>query len=63
VSPYNSWDTNQLQSYLNFRSGQAKKNTEKNKDTLIQSVKSYWTETEDQTSDSYTNVRDWILDR
>jgi len=62
VSPYNSWDTNQLQSYLNFRSGQAKKNTEKNKDTLIQSVKSYWTETEDQTSDSYTNVRDWILD-
>jgi len=62
VTPYNSWDTNQLTSYLSTRGYQAKKGTEKNKDSLISQVKSYWTETEDQATDSYSNVQNWILD-
>jgi len=62
ATPYNSWDTSQLTSYLTTKGYQAKKGTEKNKDSLIQQVKSYWTETEDQASDSYSNVQNWILD-
>lgn len=62
VNPYNSWDTQQLQSYLSFKGQQAKKGTEKNKDNLIAQVKSYWADTEDSVSSSYSSVRDWIFD-
>jgi len=62
VSPYNSWDTQRLQNYLSIKGQQAKKGTEKNKDSLVQQVKSYWTETEDSTNQAYGNVRDWIFD-
>lgn len=62
VNPYNSWDTQQLQSYLNLKGQQAKKGTEKNKDSLIAQVKSYWFDIEDSVSNSYANVRDWIFD-
>jgi len=61
VNPYNSWDTKQLQSYLNLKGQQAKKGTEKNKDSLLAQVKSYWSDTEDSVSNSYSNVRDWIF--
>lgn len=63
VSPYTSWDTNQLQAYLKSKGYEAKEGTKQNKDSLISSVKSYFTETEDQISQSYANTRDWILDR
>lgn len=62
VSPYNSWDTNQLQAYLESKGYEAKKGTKQNKDSLVSSVKSYFTETEEQISQSYANTRDWILD-
>ncbi|KAF1982252.1 hypothetical protein K402DRAFT_424690 [Aulographum hederae CBS 113979] len=62
VSPYNSWDTNQLQSYLTSKGQQAKKGTESNKDSLVSSVKSYWYETEQQASDAYNSVSGWIFD-
>lgn len=63
AAPYNNWDNNQLQSYLNEKGYQAKKGTEKNKDSLLSSVKQYWHESEDQASDAYTSVKDWIFDR
>lgn len=63
VAPYNSWDTGRLQNYLSTKGQQAKKGSEKNKDSLLQSVKAYWYETEEQASDSYSSVRDWIFDR
>lgn len=63
VSPYNSWDTKQLQSYLKSKGYESKKGAEQSKDSLITTVKSYFTETEDQISQSYANTRDWILDR
>jgi hypothetical protein len=62
VNPYNSWDTQQLQSYLSLKGQQAKKGTEKKKDSLIAQVKSYWFDTEDSVSNSYANIRDWIFD-
>ncbi|GAB7349904.1 hypothetical protein MBLNU459_g0594t1 [Dothideomycetes sp. NU459] len=62
ATPYNSWDTNQLQSYLSSKGSEVKKGTEKNKDSLLSQVKSYWYETADQASDSYSSVQDWIFD-
>lgn len=47
---------------MNLKGQQAKKGTEKNKDSLIAQVKSYWFDIEDSVSNSYANVRDWIFD-
>ncbi|KAK4495826.1 hypothetical protein PRZ48_013094 [Zasmidium cellare] len=62
VKPYNSWDTNRLQSYLGSKGQEVKKGTEKNKDTLIAQVQNYWHETADQANDAYHNVANWIFD-
>jgi len=62
ATPYNDWDTPQLQSYLNSKGYQAKKGAEANKESLLASMKSYWYETEDQASEAYTNVKDWVFD-
>lgn len=61
-APYTSWSTEQLQHYLSHKGEEAKKSTEHSKDTLLERVKSSWYETEEQASDAYTNVRDWIFD-
>lgn len=63
VQPYNSWDTNQMQSYLSSQGQQVQKSAEKNKDSLLVQIKQYWHETADQASDSYNSVHDWIFDR
>ncbi|KIW08000.1 uncharacterized protein PV09_00946 [Verruconis gallopava] len=62
VEPYSSWDTKQLQAYLTLKGNQASKGAEKNKDKLLEQVKSTWTETEDSAASAYTSVKDWILD-
>jgi len=62
VSPYNSWDTQALQDYLTAKGYEAKKGTEKNKNSLVEQVKGYWVETEESANQAYTNVRDWIFD-
>ena len=60
--PYNSWDTQRLQNYITSQGKQVKKGTEKNKDSLLQQVQGYWHESENQASDSYNSVQDWIFD-
>jgi len=62
VSPYQSWETPQLQAYLKEKGQVAKKGTEKNKESLVSQVKQYWTETETEAGNAYGNVRDWIFD-
>jgi len=62
VQPYNSWDTNQLSSYLSSKGQQVKKGTEKNKDSLLEQVKGSWYETSDQATGAYNSVSDWIFD-
>jgi len=62
VSPYNSWDTNQLQKYLSARGDEVKKGAEKNKNSLVSQVQSSWTDTEDKVNDAYDSVKNWIFD-
>ena len=62
AQPYNSWDANQLTSYLSTQGQEIKKGTEQNKDSLLSQVKQYWHETADQASDSYNSVQDWVFD-
>ena len=57
VEPYNSWDTKQLQSYLTLKGQQATKGTEKNKDKLVNQVKSTWG---DQTNPSGVYTTNYI---
>ncbi|KAF2398448.1 hypothetical protein EJ06DRAFT_463911, partial [Trichodelitschia bisporula] len=61
AQPYNSWDVNQLQKYLSTKGADTQKSAVKQKDSLVNSVKSYFTETEEQASESMGNVRDWIF--
>jgi len=62
AKPYNSWNTNQLSSYLSSKGQEAKKGTEKNKDSLISQVQQYWHETTDQANEAYGKTENWIFD-
>lgn len=62
VSPYNDWDTKQLQSYLSQKGVETKESTASTKDSLIASVKNVWYETEDKAEDAWSSVKDWIFD-
>jgi hypothetical protein len=62
VYPYNSWDTKQLQSYLAAKGQQTKESSKQTKDSLVAEVKQSWYETEDQATDAYGSVKDWIFD-
>ncbi|KAL9094751.1 MAG: hypothetical protein Q9165_003022 [Trypethelium subeluteriae] len=62
ATPYQSWDTKRLQSYLSSKGKEAKKGTEENKDSLISQVQSSWQETGDQATEAYSSVKDWIFD-
>ncbi|KAF2271820.1 uncharacterized protein EI97DRAFT_470909 [Westerdykella ornata] len=62
VQPYHSWDAKTLQNYLTLKGYQAKEGAEKNKQSLVEQVKQYWTETEESANQAYSNVRDWIFD-
>ena len=62
VTPYNEWETPQLQTYLKLKGHQAQSGAEQNKDALVNQVKSSWTETADAATSSYSSVRDWIFD-
>lgn len=63
VSPYSDWDTTQLKAYLSERSQEASNAAGANKDSLIESVKNYWYETEEKAEDAFSSVKDWIFDR
>lgn len=62
LTPYNSWDVNQLQKYITLKGEEVKKGTEKNKDTLLAQVKASWTDTEDKANDAYGSSKDWVFD-
>lgn len=62
VTPYNSWDADQLQKYISLKGEQVKKGTEKNKNSLISQVKASWTDTETTANDAYASSKDWIFD-
>lgn len=62
VKPYNSWDTQRLQNYIQAQGKEVKKGTEKNKDSLLAQVQGYWHETGEQASESFHSVQNWIFD-
>lgn len=62
VKPYNSWDLHQLNSFLSSKGAEVKKGTEKNKDSLVSQVQSYWTTTSESANEAYSNVHDWVFD-
>jgi len=62
AKPYNSWDTNQLSNYLTSQGHEIKKGTEKNKDSLLSQVQSYWKGTADSANEAYGNTQSWIFD-
>ncbi|CAD6570650.1 MAG: hypothetical protein ASARMPREDX12_003789 [Alectoria sarmentosa] len=62
ATPYKDWDTPQLQSYLKSKGVDSKKAADTNKNNLVSSVKSYWTDGADSASESYHSVKDWIFD-
>jgi len=62
VYPYKNWDAQTIQNYLTLKGYQAKEGTKENTNSLLEQVKSYWTETEESANQAYGNVRDWIFD-
>jgi len=62
VTPYNEWETPQLQKYLSQKGTEVQKSAVKNKDSLVQSVKASWTDTADSVNDAYASVSNWIFD-
>ncbi|ROT36720.1 hypothetical protein SODALDRAFT_351987 [Sodiomyces alkalinus F11] len=62
VSPYYSWDTERLQSYLKSKGVEAQKGAESSKDSLLSQVQSSWYETSDQAQEAWGSVKDWIFD-
>ncbi|KAF4464398.1 hypothetical protein FALBO_8770 [Fusarium albosuccineum] len=62
VSPYNSWDTAQLSSYLQTKGKETRDDAAATKDSLLSQVKANWYETEDNAQSAWLNVKDWILD-
>jgi len=62
ASPYNDWDTKQLQSYLSWKGAETKDSAAASKDSLISQVRNAWYETEDKAEDAWSSVRDWIFD-
>jgi len=63
ASPYAHWDTARLQRYLTDKGQEVKQGAEANKDTLLSQVKASWYESEEQASNAYSSVKDWIFDR
>ena len=61
VTPYNEWETPQLQKYLSQKGAEVQKSAVK-KESLVQSVKASWTDTADSVNDAYASVSNWIFD-
>ena len=62
VSPYQNWDTQQLNAYLQQKGVKTKDSAAASKDSLVSQVQKYWYETEDKAQQGYVSVKDWILD-
>ena len=52
-----------MQSYLKSKGQNVMQDTEASKESLLSQVKSYWTESAEAASNSYTTMKDWMFDR
>lgn len=62
VSPYSSWDTEQLNAYLTAKGKEKRDEAAATKDSLLSQVKANWYETEENAQSGWISVKDWILD-
>ena len=61
-SPYNDWDTEELQAYLREKGVEVNDKSKENKNWLVETVKHNWYEAENVAEDAYENVKSWIFD-
>lgn len=61
-SPYNDWDTEELQAYLREKGVEVNEKSKENKNWLVETVKHNWYEAENVAEDAYENVKSWIFD-
>lgn len=62
VSPFNSWDTNDLSAYLKAKGKDTQSDAAATRDSLVSQVKANWYETEENAYEGWANIKDWILD-
>lgn len=62
ISPYNTWDTDQLSAYLKAKGVETQDAAVDSKDSLVAQVKSAWYETEDKSQQAWIGSKDWIFD-
>lgn len=62
VAPYQNWDSEELAAYLKLKGLETKDEAAKSKDSMVAQVQNAWYETEEKTQQSWTSVKDWILD-
>lgn len=62
VTPYHEWEPAQIKAYLNTKGSKISDSTADNKNSLLKSIKSTWTETTDTANSAYSDVREWIFD-
>lgn len=63
VSPYNDWETPQINAYLKGKGQDVQKSAASNKNALLKQLQASWTETADAATESYSSVKDWVFDR
>jgi len=61
-TPYNDWDTKQINAFLKQKGVETKDTANANKDSLLAHVKQYWYETEDKAEAAWLDVKEWIFD-
>lgn len=62
VTPYNSWDTKQLQSFLKQKGVEVEEKNKENKEWLVAQAKKNWYETEADAEDKYADAKTWVFD-
>lgn len=62
VTPYHDWEPAQIKAYLSSKGSKVSDTAADNKNSLLKSIKSTWTETADTANTAYGDVRDWIFD-
>jgi len=62
VTPYQNWDTKQLNNWLKQKGVEVQKKNQENKDWLVAEAKKNWYETEATAEDTYADSKTWIFD-
>jgi len=62
VTPYNKWDTKEMQKYLKQKGVEVDKAHQENKEWLTEQTKKNWYETEAKAEEGYGDAKTWVFD-